>query len=293
MSNKKKILFVINPKSGIGRQKLVKRMIPGYLDLSAFDYEIAFTQYSHHAVLLAKEAAKNNFDIVVAVGGDGSANDVAQGLVNTNTAMAIIPVGSGNGLAHHLKIPSRISRAIKIINKFKISRIDTATMNDKLFISIAGLGFDALVAEKFAQHKLRGFFTYFKLTIGEFFKYKPLEYSFYIQGEKITRKALLISFANSNQFGYNASISPKASVSDGFINLCIVNKMTVIQAASIAYKLFLNNIDSSKYIEDFKVKEITVSCETLSSSHIDGDPDIHISRAHIKINPESLNIVVP
>ena len=166
-------------------------------------------------------------------------------------------------------------------------------MNEKLFISIAGLGYDALVAEKFAQHKHRGFFTYFKLTIGEFFKYEPLEYSFIYKGEKIVRKALLISFANSNQFGYNASISPHASINDGYIDLCIVNKMSVIQAASIAHKLFLNNIDSSKYIEVYKVKEVTINCEKHSSSHIDGDPDIHISKAHVKINPESLNIVVP
>lgn len=293
MKNKKKILFIVNPISGVGRQKLTEKIIPNKLDLSLFDYEIAYTQYPHHAVLLAKEAAEKNYDIVVAVGGDGSANDVAQGLINSKTAMGIIPVGSGNGLAHHLKIPTRISKAINIINRFKTSRIDTASINGKLFISIAGLGFDALVAEKFALRKHRGFFTYLQLTIKEFFNYSQLEYTIQFDGKTIKEKALLISFANSDQFGYYASISPSASVNDGLIDLCIIKKISVIRAAFLAHKLFIKNIDSSRSVDVYKVKEATITCESLSASHIDGDPDKHISKAHIKVHPKTLNIIIP
>lgn len=293
MTNKKKILFIINPVSGIGRKKSVEKAIPKALDLSLFDYDISYTAYSHHAIAIAKEAAEKNYDIVVAVGGDGSANDVAQGLINSKTTMGIIPVGSGNGLAHHLKIPFRISKAIKVLNRLKTSKIDTATMNGKLFISIAGVGFDALVADKFALCKRRGFRTYLLLVIREFFKYKASEYTIKTNDNVINTKALLISFANSDQFGYNISIAPKASIYDGFIDLCIIKELTFIKAIRIAHKFFIKDIDSSRFVEIIKIKEARISCDEFTHSHIDGDPDERVTDIHVRILPQSLNILIP
>ena len=293
LENKKKILFIINPVSGIGKQKKIVSIISHRLNLKLFDHSIRYTQYSHHSIEIAKEAAGKGIDIVVAVGGDGSINDVATGILKSNTAMAIIPAGSGNGLANYFKIPLNISKAIDIINSYNITEIDTATINDKPFISIAGIGFDALIAEKFESTKQRGFWTYFRLTISEYFKYLPQEYTIFIDNKQIKRTALLISFANSNQFGFNASIAPKASVVDGFIDLCVVNKMSAFKAALIAHKLFIKNIDTSKYVEIFKIKEAVVSCKTPESSHVDGDVNGKIKEAIIKIYPKSLKIIIP
>ena len=277
----------------MGRKKSVEKKIVRKLDHAIFDYEISYSKFPHHAAIISKEASEKGFDIVIAVGGDGSANDVARGLVNTNTIMGIIPVGSGNGLAHHLKIPTKISKAIETLNNFNISRIDTATINGQLFISIAGLGFDAHIAEKFALYKTRGFWTYFLLTISEFFKYIPLEYNIRYDGKEIKREALLLSFANTGQFGYNATISSTASVNDGFIDLCIIRKISAFRTATIAHRLFIKDIDSSKYVEVYKAKEVTIDCKSFASSHIDGDPCERIMKAHIKIQPKTLNIIVP
>lgn len=293
MERKKKILFIINPISGVGKQRTIGKAIRRKLDLSLFEYNISYTKYPHHAVEIAKEAVSNGFHIVVAVGGDGSANDVAQGLINSNTTMGIIPLGSGNGLARHLKIPFNIAKAIDVINKLKTEMIDTARINGKLFISIAGIGFDALIAEKFALDKRRGFWSYFNKTIREYFKYSPLEYTINIDQKQIKRDALLISFANSSQFGYNASISPTASICDGYIDLCIVNKMSAFRAAILAHKLFLKNIDSSKYIEVYKVKEAFISCKEPASIHIDGDTSERLKEIHLNIQPKTLSIIVP
>ena len=293
MENKKKILFIINPISGIGKQTKVESVILQKLDFTIFEYSIKYTEYPHHAAIIAKEAAANGVDIVVAVGGDGSINDVATGILNSNTTMAVIPAGSGNGLARYFKIPLNISKAIEIINSCNITEIDTATINGKPFVSIAGIGFDALVAKKFANVKRRGFWSYFRISISEFLKYKAVEYTISINNKQIKRSSLLISFANSNQFGFNASISPKASVTDGYIDLCIVNKVPPAKAALIAPKLFLKNIDKSKHVEIYKVKEATVSCEIPENSHIDGDVNEKIKEAVIKIYPKSLKIIIP
>ena len=293
MTAKKKILFIINPISGVGRQKAIEKAISLYLDDSLYDHEIAFTQYPHHATEIAKDAAEKHYEVVVAVGGDGSANDVAAGLINTNTAMGIIPLGSGNGLAHHLKIPFSISKAIKVLNHYKPSKIDTATTNGKLFISIAGIGFDAMVADKFALQKRRGFRTYLLLVIKEFFRYKPSEYTITINDKVIKTKALLISFANSDQFGNNVSIAPKASIYDGYLDLCIIKELTTIKALRIAHKFFNKDIDSSRFVETIKFKEARVSCDEFVHSHIDGDPDEKVTDIHVRIQPKSLYILIP
>ncbi len=293
MTTKKKILFIINPISGIGRQKSIEKAISKHLDVSLYEHEIAFTNYPHHATEIARDAANNKYDVVVSVGGDGSANDIAGGLINSKTAMGIIPLGSGNGLAHHLKIPFRISKAIKVLNKYKSSKIDTATMNGKLFISIAGIGFDAMVADKFALQRKRGFRTYLQLVVKEFFRYKPFEYTITANDNVIKTKALLISFANSDQFGNNVSIAPKASLYDGFLDLCIIQELNTFKAIRIAHKFFIKDIDSSRFVDTIKFKEARISCNSFVHSHIDGDPDEKVTDVHVKIQPKSLYILIP
>jgi diacylglycerol kinase (ATP) len=288
-----RILFIVNPISGIGKQNGVEKLIEDRLDKTRFIPSVTFTNAPGHATEISRKAAADGIEIVVAVGGDGTVNETAAGLVDTATALAIVPAGSGNGLARHLKIPINIKRAIDIINHEKIKKIDTATINDQLFVNVAGVGFDASVAKKFADAGKRGFSTYLRITTNSYKNYEPKQYSLIVDGKVIKRRALLISFANSSQFGNNTSIDPSASVSDGYIDVCIVGKMPYWKAVLLAPLLFLKKFDQTKYIEIIRAKEVILKRKKGKSIHLDGDPKVMGKELKMKINPLSLNVIVP
>ncbi|MEI6173876.1 MAG: diacylglycerol kinase family protein [Bacteroidota bacterium] len=292
-SSKKQILFIINPISGVGKLKGVEHIISERLDNSLFDSSIVYTNAPGHATEISRKAAADGMDIVVAVGGDGTVNETAAGLVGTETTLAIIPKGSGNGLARHLKIPMNVKGAIDAINKGKCLKIDTATINDQLFVNLAGVGFDASVAKKFASAGKRGFSTYLRITTSSYRNYEPKQYTLVIDGKVIKRRALLISFANSNQFGNNTSIDPTASVNDGYIDVCIVGKMPYWKAVLLAPLLFLKKFDQTRYIEIIRAKEVVLRRKKGKSIHLDGDPKIMGKELTMRINPLSLNVIVP
>ena len=283
----------MNPISGIGKQKGVEKLIKDRLDNSRFLPSIAYTDGPGHATEISRKAAEDGIEIVVAVGGDGTVNETAAGLVDTATALAIVPAGSGNGLARHLKIPMNLKGAIDIINQGKILKIDTATINDQLFVNVAGVGFDASVAKKFAVAGKRGFSTYLRITTNSYKNYEPKKYTMIVDGKVIKRRALLISFANSSQFGNNTSIDPSASVSDGYIDVCIVGKMPYWKAVLLSPLLFLKKFDQTKYIEIIRAKEVVLKRKKGKSIHLDGDPKTMGKELTMKINPLSLNVIVP
>ncbi|HRS54773.1 MAG TPA: diacylglycerol kinase family lipid kinase, partial [Bacteroidales bacterium] len=198
------------------------------------------------------------------------------------------------GLANFLNIPFNFKRAINIINTGITKTIDTATINDEnLFISIAGVGFDALVAREFSKVKKRGFWSYFNIVAREYPKYKPREYIIEINGQVIKTEALFISFANSNQFGFNATIAPSASISDGLIDVCIFKKASIIEAPILAHFLFFRLIDETRYVEIIRATEFKIIQPQNNYIHIDGEP-LKLSRElNVKINPLSLRVIVP
>lgn len=293
--NRKKILFIINPISGAhqGWKSGLEETIIQYLNHNIYDYSIAYTQAPGHAVELAKEAVEKKFSVVVAIGGDGSINQVAKGLVGSDTVLAVIPAGSGNGFAHHLNLPFSPEKAIAVINAGKFMRIDTININDELFISIAGVGFDALVAKKFSMKKRRGFLTYFDIVTHEYQRYVPKTYKLYIDGKPIKRKALFISFANSDQFGYNTCIAPQAEIADGLMDVCIVRKPPLYKIPLLAHFLFQRKIDKSSYFESFKAKEVKLAGSKIRIVNLDGEPVKFYKSLDIKINPLSLKVIVP
>jgi len=248
-SEKIKAVFIVNPFSGLGHQKKIVQLLEKHLDSEKFDHQVSFTERPHHGTDICKNSVNNGADIIIAVGGDGSVNEIARPLAFTDIPLGIIPSGSGNGLARHLKIPTETIKAIKVLNNFSIKKIDTAEVNNRFFVSIAGVGFDAFVAKKFAEHKRRGFYTYAQIAIGEYFNYKPKTFTLRIDGKKVKRKALFISFANSDQFGYNTSISPHAKIDDGLIDICIMKKVPWWKTGFLAPLLFSKRIDKSKYLE--------------------------------------------
>lgn len=293
MDRKKKIRFIINPISGIGRQRIVERRVDQYLDHSLYDYEICYSEYAGHAVELSREAAALGVDVVVAAGGDGSINEVARGVLNTNTAIGIIPVGSGNGLAHYLRIPLSIKKALRIINRYKVRTIDTANINDKLFISIAGIGFDAYVAEKFSKSKIRGFWSYTWIILKEYTLFKSNHFKFYINGKMIKRRAFMVTFANSDQFGFNCSIAPKAKIDDGKLDVCIVSKPNILFAPLLVPLMFAKVVDITPWVEIIRTDEIHAYQLKNFIAHIDGDQVQLSKELIIKVNPASVKVLTP
>ncbi len=293
-SRKIKIIFIVNPISGARRRPFWRNIINNVIDKKKFDYKIELTKYAGHAKEIAADAVKNKIPVVVAVGGDGTINEVGSQLIGSDTALGIIPLGSGNGLARHLGIPRILPLAIRLINQMKITEIDTAEINGVPFISIAGVGFDALVAKLFAKSSARGFLTYARIVANRFAKYKPKKYVIKTkEGEKIKTKAFFISFANSNQFGFNTAIAPNASLKDGFIDICIVKKPNFFELPIVANLLMLRMIDKSPLVRIIKSAEFTVKQEKNRHVNIDGEAVKISKELHVKVNPLSLKIIVP
>lgn len=292
MDKKRTICFIVNPISGVGRQKIIEKLIDQNLDRTIFDYEIAYTKAAKHAIELARNAAAKNTDIVVAVGGDGSVNETAKGLVNSNTAMAIIPTGSGNGLARHLKIPLNLKNAMAVINSGKCVSIDTIQMNEETFANVAGIGFDAHIGWEFAKFGKRGFSSYLKVITREFPKYKAQNFELKIDGKTSTENAYLISFANGSQWGNNAYIAPTADISDGIMDIAILRDFKFWNGISIGLRLFRKTLHESKHLDIIKAKEVFITQQG-NIAHIDGEPIEIGKQLHIKVNPLSLRVIVP
>ena len=240
----KNIAFIINPISGSKETQSAKRKLPKLimqtLDAEQWLPNIVFTERAGHATELAYQFARMGFDAVVAVGGDGTVNEVARGLVSgsqfmvhgsmstggamtSQTALGIIPMGSGNGFARHLNIPIRPQKALEMINHSEPISVDYGLANGKLFVSTCGTGFDAVIADHFAGSNKRGFATYFQNILKDVFSYTPQTYHLVGDGLDVTHKAFLITFANANQWGYEALIAPKASVQDGKMDIMLIH----------------------------------------------------------------------
>jgi len=295
IEGKKLIVFIVNPKAGITpKSKAVIELLAGnVIPSSRFIPEVVFTQRAGHATELAKEALGRGADIVVASGGDGTINEVACAMVNTGIPMGILPAGSGNGLARSLGISLSYALALRTIIRGNTKLMDVAIANDTLYTSIAGVGFDAHVAQKFAESYLRGMFSYLKIILNEFRAYKPLTYKLTIDGVSMEKQALVIVFANGNQFGFNTRIAPDARVDDGFLDVCVMKKMPVSQLLNVGYHMMRGTPVKTGYTEYFKGKEITIETSSDPLMNIDGEPKIMQSPVKIKIQPLALNVIVP
>ena len=290
---KRRIRYIINPKSGTKGKEEIPLLIEMQTDKNEIDYEICVTQAAKHATILAREAAAKEFDIVVAVGGDGSANETANGLLGSNTALGIIPTGSGNGMARHLKIPMDHKEAINVINRSQHVKVDTITVNNGFCLGTIGIGFDAHIAHLFSIAKERGYATYVKLVLSEFYKYKSRLFRFTVDGKEISRECFLLTFANSSQFGNNAVIAPFADVQDGIIEVSMMSKFPVFVAPHLIYRLMNNIIHESRYFNMAKGKNIIVKNPGDIQGHIDGEPVTFHGDLNIQIVPASLSMVVP
>lgn len=288
--SKRKLSFIINPISGGKEKKKITQLIESKLS-DDYETDIKLTEYPGHATELSKNALENNAAAIIAVGGDGTVNEVGQALIHTETPLGIIPTGSGDGFARHLNIPQKASSAIEKIKEFNIETIDTATINDIPFLATAGLGFDAKVGWEFDNFGKRGFLSYLQLTAIEFFKYKAQEYELIIDGRTIVTSAFLINFANAGQYGNNAWIAPSASVFDGKLNVGVLKPFPPHEVPFIIFQLFSKKIEHSKYYDLYQAKEIKI--KSPKPFHIDGEPkENKEEEIIIKVVPQSLKVLI-
>ena len=287
-----KIAFIINPYSGTGKKEDLPDLIRSGLDLRLYNPEIVYTKFRGHGTELAKEFVEKGFHAVVAVGGDGTVNEVASSLIHTNTALGIIPCGSGNGLARHLEIPLGSKEAIELINNARITEIDYGTANDIIFFCTCGVGFDAHIGHQFAQSKTRGFFTYLKSILWEFATYRAKKYKFKTNDIKFKKKAFLVTFANAAQYGNNAFIAPMADIQDGFLDVCILEPFPAFKAVDIGLKLFNKRIEKSRYVEILRTNEVRIKRKNSDVFHFDGEPCIMDKKIVVKSHQKGLKVAV-
>lgn len=288
----KNIAFIINPISGSSNKRKLPKQIEKELDHSRWLENIVFTEYAGHATELARQYAQMGFDAVVAVGGDGTVNEVATGLRDTHTALGIIPTGSGNGLARHLGISLRVSRAIEQINRGEIILADYGLVNEQPFFCTCGIGFDALIADQFASAGSRGMKTYMQNILKDLFTYQPETYILHGEGIDMSPQAFLVTFANANQWGNDAFIAPKASIQDGKMDIAILSKFPLIAAPSLAFGLFTKCIDHDAFMNTIQTKEIYVTREKAGPLHVDGEPLQMPQELHIRIVEDGLRVLV-
>ena len=294
--DKKKITFILNPISGTHSKEEIPNMIEQTLDHDLFEPTIRFTEYAGHAAEIAKECAEHQEDVVVAVGGDGTVNEVARSLVHTQTALAIIPCGSGNGLARHLCLPLDVKKAIGIINSYNVETFDYGVINGLPFFCTCGMGFDAFISLKFAEAGKRGPITYAENVLKEGLKYQPETYEVEDETGAKRYKAFLIACANASQYGNNAYIAPGATMKDGEMDVIIMEPFTALDAPQIAADLFMKTLGNNSKIKTFRTKRLHIHRKQEGAIHFDGDPimtdadiDVHMEPGGIRIlaNPKA------
>ena len=290
---KKAISFIINPLSGGKNKEHIPQLIKSIIDADKYDIDIEITTSEEHTLIKASNAIKNKYDAIVAVGGDGTLNNVARYINHSEIVLGIVPMGSGNGFARELGISMDVKKSLQTINNWHIKICDTGIVNDTFFINLIGVGFDAHVTGLFANSKTRGLQTYARISLGEFMKYKSHTYSLFIDGEKMEHNAFLLSVCNGTQFGNNACIAPQAILDDGCFDISLVEKFGVWKTPEMGLRLFNKSIDKMNFVKSYKAKEIVIVREKEDMVNIDGEPVMMGKELRIKNQHKSIKVIVP
>ncbi|MCQ2243276.1 MAG: diacylglycerol kinase family lipid kinase [Bacteroidaceae bacterium] len=289
----KSILFILNPISGTVRKENIAKLIEHHIRKDLFSFEIRYTEYAGHAEEIAREAAQNHIDVVVAVGGDGTVNEVARGIVQTDTALAIVPCGSGNGLARHLMLPMNAKQAIELINEMVVHSLDYGVVDNHPFLCTCGVGFDAFIAEKFASAGKRGMMTYVEKILTDGLTYEPEHYEFSIDDEPVvSQDAWLISCANASQYGNNAYIAPHASMRDGVLDIVVMEPFNLLNAVSVNMEMINKTLDKNSKINIYRGKKMTIKRQNAGFIHFDGEPVMAPATVEVYLVEKGINVVV-
>lgn len=289
------IHFIVNPISGKGKHHITREFLEEHFPADSYTIEIDYSRYKKHAIALTEKAIAQQPDIIVACGGDGTISEIASQLVNTNIKLGIIPVGSGNGLASNLDIPKCILKSIAIIKKMKSVAIDSGKVNEHCFFSNMGLGIDALIIKKYESTKKRTLSAYVNASLKASSEYKPQKALLRYNGKEQEADPFLLFISNSNEMGYNMSLTPKASLSDGFLDLLYVPKISFMQ------KMLFGGLVVTKQCEKFKKAEhamiqslyAELPDRIFTDVQIDGEYHrLETNKLQVDILPKSLNVLV-
>jgi diacylglycerol kinase (ATP) len=292
--NLTKVKFIQNPKSGMLRSaRLVRKIIESSLVTAPFSYEFVETKYKGHAHYLAMEAKESGFDAVVAIGGDGTINEIATALLFSDVALGVIPAGSGNGLAHGFKIPLSILRATKILWEGEFHTIDAGFFEDKYFLVASGVGLDALIGKIFNDQSIRGPLPYFTIGIKEFIYYRPEIFTLIFDDKRISVPAMMVTVANTKGWGAGAIVAPLARPDDGLLDICILHRVTLWYAAVNFPKLFNGKIDKVRKYERYQTNRLQIIREKPGPFHVDGESHDGGQVLNISVIPKAIKLIVP
>ncbi|HRI58841.1 MAG TPA: diacylglycerol kinase family lipid kinase [Saprospiraceae bacterium] len=289
----KRIVFIVNPKAGTNLQKHIQESVDKHLNHRKFEYGFRFTERPGHAKELALEAVAAGYEIVVAVGGDGSINEVASALVGTDAILGIIPAGSGNGLAMHLGYGRDIAEAMKKINTAEVQQIDVGLMNGQPFINLAGIGFDGLVSNLMKGSNWRGFLPYFFNSFKAGLQYTPRLCRIEMDDKVLTEKCFIISIANGPMWGYNFQIAPDARLDDGFFEVVIMKDAPKWQYFAVVPSTLNGKIYDAEFVDHYRARHVKIIAEGKNYVHLDGEGLVHEGVLEFEIKPKALKILVP
>lgn len=290
---KSPIYVIINPVSGSESKQNIPEMIAGAFDQRQYDVIIRITGYPEHATEIAHEAINNNVSTVITVGGDGTVNEVARVLVDTDTTLGIIPSGSGNGLARELGIPMDAQKAIEIIHANHTRMIDYGIANGHIFFTTCGVGFDAFVSEKFADEKKRGPFGYVRNVLESVIDFKSEEYELIYDEGTIKERAFIVTCGNASQYGNDAFIAPGADLEDGKMNVSILKPLNALEIPQTTLQLFTKNIDKNSKMITLLTSNLIIKRSHPGIMHVDGEPVSTDREIHVKIVPKGLKVLAP
>jgi YegS/Rv2252/BmrU family lipid kinase len=293
MTKRRHILAIINPVSGTGSKDKIPRLIDTVVDQEKNDVSIVMSEYAGHAREIAAQAVNDGIDVVMAIGGDGTVNEVGGAVCGTNTALAIVPSGSGNGLARHLRISMNASRALQVLNNGVVGQFDYCTVNGKPFFCVCGMGFDAAVSNKFANEGTRGFITYIKTALTEYINYRPQAYKIDIDDKSMTDKAFVIACCNAAQYGNNAYIAPRATMQDGLIDVTVMHPFSPAVSPLIGARLFLRQLGHDNHVSIYRGKHVVIERRHDDVIHVDGDPMMMPAQIVIQNVSKGIKILVP
>ncbi|HFA50594.1 MAG TPA: diacylglycerol kinase family lipid kinase [Bacteroidetes bacterium] len=289
----KKVRFIANPFSGVNRKRNLAKLLKEHLDPEIYHHELVYTEYAGHAIELSKEAVRQGYDMVVACGGDGSINEISGPLIGTGTVLGILPCGSGNGFATHLGIGRNVVKAIQYLNDGQPITIDTCRMNGRSYVNLAGVGFDAAVANRLHGSKLRGLWAYFRFTVEELFKYKMLPLEITVDGKTCQLSCLLAEVANAPIYGYGFSIVPPAKFNDGKLEVLLVNAAPKWRYLFSLWRLLNGTFHKSSLTESFTAREVFIRPARKCAAHVDGEGFELEGGARFSILPASLKVLCP
>ena len=294
----KVVHFIINPIAGKGRIPKELENVANYFPKNKYQVDVKISRYPGHAILLTKQSEKDGADIIVACGGDGTINEVASCLVNKEIALAIVPIGSGNGLAASLKIPRNVHKAISIIKNQPIQTIDVATVNGKPFLSNMGIGFDAMVISNFNKSKKRKFMAYFKAVLKALKHHKntePLRVE--MNGVVMKTSPFMFFVSNSKVMGYDMSLTRMASMKDGLLDVVVIDAITKGEMLFLGILLFLRATTFFRKIKYFKVRELKIEFEAHKNKHFmqaDGElQTVENGQLEVNLQANGLKVIAP